>query len=215
MADTAGSQSSADVACVFEAEELLSPEDYLRQLDDLARQYVTAFERRDPASETLWRRLESFGFYTKMYLPNQCFGYESRRNNLSDEEDMRWFAVLGPSLARTTRRVLSRPHIKLELRLLRVDSHAIVRLDGHSGFAKDLFDAPRATHSQGPESFQRAASMLAAATTGTIRVYAPGLVVSTAMVRADEPGQCHAILVYESGAFLSGTKMCEMGLSRF
>ncbi|GAA5895253.1 hypothetical protein JCM5296_002024 [Sporobolomyces johnsonii] len=181
MAVIAPPQPSAGAACVFEAEELLSPEAFVSQLDELATRLAEAYAKEDlPVMATLKQELQKFESQKKMHLRGSC--------------------------------VTS--NLKLDLHSLIVYHNAIVRLDGHIGLAIGLTCATGLD-----DNFQCAASTLAIGRgrfLKPVRVYAPELVLGVEFtLGGDGAGSCEATLVYESGAFLSGTKMCEMGLSSF
>ncbi|GAA5878316.1 hypothetical protein JCM1840_002377 [Sporobolomyces johnsonii] len=223
MADTAPPQPSAGAAWVFSTEKLLSPAAFMRQLDELATRHAKASAEKDPASETLLQELRTFGSQKKMHLQGSCVTYVSRENLISDFDERKSFTLLSPSLEETTLHVLTSDSVlKLDRRSLKVKRNAVVQLNGHIGIAHGL--AFPSTPTQGGDPFNRVAYTLAVATrtsdwdydSKSVRVYAPDLILGVEVTsRGGGAGSCQANLVYESGAFFSGTKMCEMGLSRF
>ncbi|GAA5878451.1 hypothetical protein JCM1840_002589 [Sporobolomyces johnsonii] len=233
MAGLAPPQPSAGAACVFEAEELLSPEAFVRQLEEVATRHAEASAKGDlPARATLAQELQKFGSQKKMHLRGSCVTYcyegewpppGAEYSSAPWTSDDLSFTLLSPSLEETTRRVLSSSsNLKLDLHSFIVKSNAVVQLNGHIGLAQGLVTPFRLTPDG--DSFHRVAYTLALATRPSghgfdkkpVRVYAPDLILGVELtLGADGAGSCEASLVYESEAFLSGTKMCEMGVSRF
>ncbi|GAA5895278.1 hypothetical protein JCM5296_002029 [Sporobolomyces johnsonii] len=229
MADTATSQPSTGAAWVFSTEKLLSPAAFVRQLDELATRHAKASAEKDPASETLLQELRTFVSQKKMHLRESCVDYRyegdahmgTEYSSVGDK--FLNFALMSPSSMETTRHILtSVSALKLDQRSFKIKNNAVVQLNGHIGLAQGLVTPLPPT--QEGESFKRVAYTLGweARTSGygsdrkPVRVYAPDLILGIKLaLRGEGAGSYEATLVYESGAFFSGTKMCEMGLSRF